>query len=666
MSTFSMEAKLLMPQGASSPDTYDSQDSELPRANFVVSRTTDGEVISRYGDIVWDFTVYNHKGQPSCLFFSYWDQGGISPERERLINEIKHIFFILIWLRDRQPLSIGTLQNYLSVIRIVAKFAELRNITLKAVISNNSYFLDFIRSQSSGWLVETLTSLLRLLIKNEHKKFAIKTVNLEIIRSLQKQNNQYRDSLNQTAPIPTRIYSEILSNLLNYLDEWQQVETELMELIHSCYNSKKATIKTNSYNWKTYNRLYNSIINNASSKLKNYVITKRGNITIKAIVSLVTDVQCVCKLVIHAFSGMRDEEAQSLPYHCIEEVISNGQKHFLICGITTKLNHGIAKLTKWVTSKEGYKAILIAQRIASSIYAIHNDKPKGTSDEIFTYPLFISTTYFGFSRKVIEETTTKYRIGTLWSKRDIYKLLPRIEEEDLKELEQIDPHRAWRNEEDFQIGEYWHLKSHQLRRSLALYAQKSGLVSLPTLRRQLQHITNEMSSYYAKGSAFAKQLINDDKNHFANEWQQTQTESAALSYIFNVLMSNTILHGGHVHWVDNRLKDKEGVIITDRKQTLQRFKNGEISYKETIVGGCTKVGLCNQAATNWLQINCLKENCRHLIVSLPKLKRVIIAQEKMIELLDITTLEYRTELSHLKVLKETECKIVQLKGDVNV
>ena len=38
----------------------------------------------------------------------------------------------------------------------------------------------------------------------------------------------------------------------------------------------------------------------------------------------------------------------------------------------------------------------------------------------------------------------------------------------------------------------------------------------------------------------------------------------------------------------------------------------------------------------------------------------------MIELLDITTLEYRTELSHLKVLKETECKIVQLKGDVNV
>jgi hypothetical protein len=195
---------------------------------------------------------------------------------------------------------------------------------------------------------------------------------------------------------------------------------------------------------------------------------------------------------------MRDEEAQSLPYHCIEEVISNGQKHFLICGLTTKLNHGIAKLTKWVTSKEGYKAILIAKRIASSIYAIHNDKPKGTSDEIFTYPLFISTTYFGFSGKVIEETTTKYRIGTLWSKRDIYKLLPRIEEEDLKELEQIDPHRAWRSEEDFQIGEYWHLKSHQLRRSLALYAQKSGLVSLPTLRRQLQHITNEMSSYYAK------------------------------------------------------------------------------------------------------------------------------------------------------------------------
>jgi hypothetical protein len=75
------------------------------------------------------------------------------------------------------------------------------------------------------------------------------------------------------------------------------------------------------------------------------------------------------------------------------------------------------------------------------------------------------------------------------------------------------------------------------------------------------------------------------------------------------------------------------------------------------------VGACNQAAINWLQINCLKDNCRNLIVSLPKLERVITAQEKLIKFLDITSLEYRTEISHLQILNETKAKMIKSKGD---
>ncbi len=37
-------------------------------------------------------------------------------------------------------------------------------------------------------------------------------------------------------------------------------------------------------------------------------------------------------------------------------------------------------------------------------------------------------------------------------------------------------------------------------------------------------------------------------------------------------MSNTPLYGGHIHWMENTLKNEEGMIIFDRKQTLQRFK----------------------------------------------------------------------------------------------
>ncbi len=97
------------------------------------------------------------------------------------------------------------------------------------------------------------------------------------------------------------------------------------------------------------------------------------------------------------------------------------------------------------------------------------------------------------------------------------RLEPIIEDADIRELEHIDPHRAWRSEEKFHLGKPWLFTSHQLRRSLALYAQRPGFVSLPSLRRQLQHITNEMSRYYAKGSSFAENFIGDDKEHFGLE-----------------------------------------------------------------------------------------------------------------------------------------------------
>lgn len=654
MTTLNLDAKLMFPLEHTPPDSFNILHDDLPADEFVVSRSSTGAIISLYRDMVWDFTVYHPDGKPSPLLFTYWDQGELTPERQELVKEIKHIFFILIWLRDKSPLSFGTLRNYLTITREIAKFAELKHTTLKKVIGNNKLFLEFVRSQSSGWFIETLSSLLLLLIGSSYQKLAIKIVEPEIIKNLQKQNKQYRASLNQHAPIPTRIYSEILANLICYLEDWEQVSDELMHIVRECYEHKLKCKNKRAY--------FHAILEKVSDPLRDFINTHTGQLSIKQISSLITATQCICKLVIQAFTGMRDEEAQTIPYQCIKEVISNSQKHYLILGRTTKLNQGNAQITQWITSIEGLKAVRIAQKIADYIYQIHDDQPIQNSSNVFQYPLFISASYFGFSSKPIESTISQYRIGTLYSKQVIDKLIPKIELTDIEELEQIDPHRAWRSEEKFLIGQYWPFTTHQLRRSLALYAQRSGLVSLPSLRRQLQHITNEMTGYYAKGSTSAKNLINEDKSHFANEWQQTQVESNSLGYIFNVLMSNTSLYGGHIHWLENTLKNEEGMIIFDRKQTLQRFKKGEISYKETIIGGCTKVGTCNLTATNWLQINCLKDNCRHLIVSLPKLERVITAQEKMINFLDITSLEYRTEVAHLQILKETKHKIIELKG----
>ena len=163
MTTLHTRAKLIFPEQVSPPDSFNILSDDLPTVDFVVSRTRDGVTVSVYGDMVWDFTVYHPEGKPSSLIFTYWDEGEITPKRKIIIEEIKQIFFTLIWLRDKQPLSVGTLRNYLTVVRTIAKFAEQKKITVKTVIGNEGEFLEFIKFQNSGWLIETLSSLLILL-----------------------------------------------------------------------------------------------------------------------------------------------------------------------------------------------------------------------------------------------------------------------------------------------------------------------------------------------------------------------------------------------------------------------------------------------------------------------------------------------------------------------
>jgi len=169
--------------------------------------------------------------------------------------------------------------------------------------------------------------------------------------------------------------------------------------------------------------------------------------------------------------------------------------------------------------------------------------------------------------------------------------------------------------------------------------------------------------YYAKGSSYAKNLINQEKNHFGREWQESQPISSALSYIANVLLSDDKLIGGHGNWIEHRLKDTQKdvktVIIETREETMKRFKKGEIAYKETLLGGCIKVGSCNQVALNWLDTDCLTKGCKNMVCNTSKLDKVIVAQENLVNSLDKQTLEYRTEKADLDALITAKNKLIK-------
>lgn len=652
------EPKLDLPIGATAPDIYESSSGIVPPDDFVVSRNRDGSIASIFGQLFWDLSVYHPENRPNIFNFCYWKNGDLTPIRRQLSHEVRHLLFLLIWVRPGSPLSLGTLQNYLTIMRAMALFAEEITCSIHDLLSDEMQLWTFIETRCSGWATQTLGSLLPTLAKLGDDQLGFAIVGNKQLQTIRRLGQQYRTTLKQHAPIPTRIYSQIITRLLQEIIEWELIADEVLSILQVCgnnHNMGRSTRKQAELIKKQSleKSQHPTFLQMASDSCLRYFSARSRHPNLKNLSALICEIQTVLKLTIQTFTGMRDDEAISLPYHCLEESVVNGKTHYIVLGRTTKLNNGRGKRTRWITNQDGHRAIKLAQQIAAAIYGAFGVSPRKLSSRRIEYPLFVSVGYLAFAGGVIKSDGESFRSGHIYlerMKRLRKRIEPIIENADICELEHIDPHRAWRSEDKFQIGKAWLFTSHQLRRSLALYAQKSGFVSLPSLRRQLQHITCEMTRYYAKGSAFAKDFIAGDKEHFGLEWQNSQPESAALSYILNVLISNDIVFGGHANWVEHRLKDSEGKLLVDRAETLRRFKRGEIFYRETPLGGCTKIGACDQPIINWLHVDCLKNNCRNLVGNLLKLERVILAQEKMIGMLDQSSIEYRSEKADFDVL----------------
>lgn len=323
-------------------------------------------------------------------------------------------------------------------------------------------------------------------------------------------------------------------------------------------------------------------------------------------------------------------------------------------GQTTKLTDEITKITRWVTCEQAAKAIYVAQAIADVIYlklGINElkDTDIGRSTD---YPLFVGRGYLGFTAHRTKSFSAPYVNSRFEKNRLITTWVPLIEKEDIKELESIDPFRDWRSEEKFAVGQRWPLTTHQYRRSLAVYASSSGMVSLSSLRHQLQHITEEMTIYYAKGSAYAKDLVQDQKEHFYNDYQKAQPESQALAYIAQVLLADEPIFGAHGTWLERRIERGEPITKDNHKETINLFKRGEIAYKITPLGGCTTVEPCDKRAMGSI-VSCL--DCSKAVIKLTKIDRVIQVQEVYLRRLDpdsVGALAKKKDLEDLILYRE--------------
>lgn len=648
---------------------FDASFGPYPPDTLVVTRDRNGAPASRFRDLVWDRTAYATTGSVEQIHFTFWKAPTPTAVDLQLAREIQWIVYLQISCRAGGSPANATLITQARTLRRIALYAKEKSIGVHDVLSSPEHLTTMIadNGKEAGVLLDIVSSLRQY----EAKQLGFVLVKKDALANLRALHYKWQEAALQTPPIPTRIYSEILASLIERVQEAQSV-VEAVTALAQEYWTNPLIGRSREYQWRV--RKEQGIVVAArnqpafASLLKKYGLEEfwtKHNLREDgmSLSTLVTAFQLIAVEQIQAFSGMRIGEAKTLPYHCLKTVIRGGKKRYLILGRVTKLSNGKIKRAMWVTSESGRNAILLVQTIARFIYSIKNFELHESTDRLNNNYLFVSINFVktkkGRNAPVTVDTESPLDIGR--------PSRPTITDADLHELEFIDPHRPWSEEPEFGLGRPWPIRTHQYRRSLAVYGQRSGLVALPSLKRQLHHITEAMSLFYGQGSAFAADLFAEfglTKSEFAGQWEDARPVSQYLSYVSNVLMSNTEdLFGGHGTWVKNRLQGSETVFEHNRETTLQRFKNGEVAFKLTVWGGCVKPGPCDRHPLDIFNLGCLTTDCKYLAGSVKKLDMLIAGQQNFVAGLratDPNSIECRQEEHDMKAMVAARERIRQV------
>lgn len=598
--------------GSIAPDAALQDVNFKPAPDFVLCRAKNGASTAVYKDSIWDFNPYKLGATKvnRFRFDTIFQTNG--PEQEALIEEVKYIVYCLIYFAGGGclgRLSVKTVEQRWFVVRRAAIFCYRQKekpmvgvLSLRQLFSTPVYLAAFLADAASPQIPQMLSSLLANLVAVGEGRLGYRVISS---RNL----NLRRHDSDQHPVIPTRIYLELINvfhDLLDQLHEGvERLEDFIAEFDDDFYGLAQSVQKT----FLPGGRVNYRPDMNKALELHGLDRVFSGEFSCplkRGLSSSLLKMQYVAKSLIHLYTGMRDHEVLRMPYDCLSNevylkeviddrgVVRDLARSVNVLSTTTKFT-GYRKSESWFAPSEVVKAVSVAQAICrglAKIYKIDID------DDC---PLFLNPA-------VVRLKAVEVGVGKLaahYNKLSIISGLV-ITPSDLQELAQTDTGRDFYSEPDFSVGRPWPLSSHQYRRSLAFYASNSGFVSLPSLKSQYKHMTIEMSRYYRNGFQNLKTIFGyyDPKkkefllpnSHIALEFQMGMPMAVANQLLSDVLFRDAPLFGGTGSYMEKqktRLESGEVCIEDVRAETVARVKNCEISYRPTLLGGCTKVGRCD-------------------------------------------------------------------------
>jgi len=643
---------------------YTEKEKHTPVGDFVLCRKKDGTPTAVYKNHKWDLNPYSLSASKiAVMHFSGGLDKASAKEKENLISEMKYLMFCLMYFINsghKGLLTPATLLNYFDMIRKVAKFCvQMKEnpvvgiLSLKEVFSNRTYLSAVCKDNDSVTFNKKMPAFLNHLASLSVEKVGFTAVQSSDLKFGSVDSDQH-------PIIPIRIYLEYMDEFEGKINEVynnaENLTDFLLEFKDPLFGCSKATQKSYSVKKKFLRPTFHEAIEAYDlANLFNDIYKTNQK---KSLTSVLTKIYFLVKNIIHLYTGMRSEEVLRLPYDCLmdyelteDTLDDNGSvvdkaRMINMISSTTKFE-GYKKPASWLATEEVIKAVVVAKRISKAVSII-----KGIESSqrlLFESPSAITHKKDSSSAVVLFD-----RVADSFNSYYINK-------DDFDIVVASDPDRNFQDNPKFQIGNPWHLTSHQFRRSLAYYASGSGLVSMPTIKRQFKHTSLAMARYYSRNFEQIKTIF----GFYDEEKGEYILPDGHMAYKFQMAMPINIADQilGDVTGDDNQLFGKTGSFIERQKEkldrgdihimevrqdTIKRLERGELSYRGTLLGGCTKIGSCDTAMLGEFT-ECL--TCEGSIIKMNLVEKQIAESESELAIYEQDSCEYQLVNEDLKKLK---------------
>ncbi|WP_256822399.1 MULTISPECIES: hypothetical protein [unclassified Pseudomonas] len=583
-----------------------------PPNDFPVVVDSNGKVVSHYGDTIWNLTPWAKQS----LRLNFGDNAQrkddpiTTPVNANLARQVA-----AWWLWG--PYAVRSAASLKA--RFVSLFPLFTLCSEEGIAASDLWKFPRVADKlttvvSPSNAVEALTHLHALFEQRDQLGFTI--LDREGLRRFEAAIPEHQAK--QTPYIPPRIWAYQVDRLRKFLDEFHKHRENIEacyrfcldkyakyygSLGEACHRSQHAN-KSQPSPFHPRNRdalteefeyegRFSSIAQRfgISELLRRWVLQPgqsldsagRSTVTLSSYFTMVGKVGTAYIL---NFSMMRIEEAWALRTNCLEvEKDESFGNVYLLRGVTTKTVEDDD--ARWITSpftEIAVEAMACVTRLRMICAEANRNVP--TTSEDAKYPYLVVRPYEPWANA--KNTDEPLYVRPVYpSYQTVIQSYPnlfdpeelRITEADLQIARLV---TTTLDEDVFVVGKIWPLAWHQLRRTGAVNMLASGLVSDASVQYQLKHATRVMSLYYGQG--YSRVRLNDDsRTHYIRTMYEVLSKEIVL------LFSDRFISP----YGDNRKSEILRVVDpNDAKKLGKAARAGQVSWRQTLLGGCTKRGPC--------------------------------------------------------------------------